>query len=89
MYRYGGVWIDSTVILLEDLNWLDHLASNPDVVNSDGEAPEVFQFYYSFFGSYNTRNIKGKEFLLSPGTESWFFASVKEAELLKLLIRQF
>jgi len=49
--RYGGVWIDLTTILLENLNWLDNLSKNKDVINKFGEKPDIFMFFPAATGN--------------------------------------
>jgi mannosyltransferase OCH1-like enzyme len=35
--RYGGIWLDMTTILIQNLSWLDNLQSNIDVLKLNGD----------------------------------------------------
>lgn len=41
--EHGGVWLDISIILKENLNWLDNLLNNPKILHRNiFKNPEVF-----------------------------------------------
>lgn len=51
--KHGGVYMDASFILLQDLSWLLNIASYPSqyVFNRYGELPSIFMFFNPHYGS--------------------------------------
>lgn len=51
--RHGGVYLDSSYILLENLDWLKYIARYPSnmIFNRFGKQPKVFLFFHPHYGS--------------------------------------
>lgn len=45
--KYGGVWIELSGILIEDLSWLNELDNNKDVTKHSDSKPQIFAFAQS------------------------------------------
>lgn len=50
LIEHGGVWLDTGIVLLEDLSWLDHLHENPQAQGTSQD-PTVLMFYFTIHGS--------------------------------------
>ena len=51
--KYGGVYMDASYILLQDLDWLVKIAQQPSslIFNRYGTHPKVFLFFHPHYGS--------------------------------------
>jgi mannosyltransferase OCH1-like enzyme len=53
LIKHGGVYMDASFILLQDLEWLINIAAYPSqfIFNRYGDLPSVFIFYNPHYGS--------------------------------------
>jgi hypothetical protein len=52
LIRHGGVYMDASFMLLQDLSWLVDIAAYPSqyVFNRYGDLPSVFMFFNPHYG---------------------------------------
>lgn len=82
--HYGGVYINFSLILTRDFDWLFDLKNNNDVVNKFGEEPDVFYVYprHSDQSKY-LDPLTNQQVLLYPNIElSMFFGAKRNAKIL-------
>jgi mannosyltransferase OCH1-like enzyme len=50
--KYGGVYMDASYCLVENLDWLINIAQQPTqfIYNRFGELPKVFLFFHPMYG---------------------------------------
>jgi hypothetical protein len=88
LIKYGGVYMDSSCFLLQDLGWIDRIRDNTDIVNRHGDYPNVLLFHNTYQSSFEYRELQGQKFLVSPGVENWFIAAVPKSPFLKLWLQE-
>jgi hypothetical protein len=87
--EHGGVWLDMTSILMEDLSWIEKITQNPDVINlqppGNLEPTEVIFFYNELLGQRVVHEDQYQhKYNTYPGYENWFIASAKKARFITL-----
>lgn len=85
MHYYGGVWIDFTMTLTENLDWILDLKNNSLVQNRYGDNPDIFFLYSSEHGDINYVLDKetNQNFMIYPTLEVFFIAAKPGNKFLK------
>lgn len=88
IYYYGGIYLDSSMIPLENFDWLVNIARFPSkyVYNRFGEVPDVFMFWDQNFGGLfqweiSENHLTKKDWRFS--IQNSFIAANKESEFIK------
>lgn len=76
LYRHGGVWIDASSILTEDLEWVvTKKLRESSVGSSDGGRPPADVFAFHFNERYHNPDFSDLTPSRAPVLESWFIAA--------------
>jgi mannosyltransferase OCH1-like enzyme len=54
IYKHGGVYIDASVMAIQDFDWVVNMAKLPSqlILNRYGEVPSAFIFWNPFYRGY-------------------------------------
>lgn len=85
--KHGGIYMDLSYILLENLNWLVSIAKYPSnfIFNRYGENPKAFMFFHPHYGSpfiWKVDPVVNSKITWQLGYENNFIAAEKGSELI-------
>jgi hypothetical protein len=95
LYRNGGVYVDSNVLLTDGLKWLDGIENSPLVNVAGRRRPEIVGFYSPDRSSRPQKEeIEAKEeadkFIVRyPSINSYFLYAVAYSDFIKDMLTQF
>jgi hypothetical protein len=85
--EHGGIYMDLSYILLENLDWLVNIESYPTnfIFNRYGSSPKAFMFFHPHYGSpfnWTYSSLINSKIAWHLGYENNFIAAVKRSELI-------